>query len=107
MEDRIWKKYQDKGVVVVGIDPGGRAGISGGASTDDIGGLQKFISNIHATFPIGVEETKNYLAFIQNYKGLNPFPVDVIVGKDGKIVYIAREYDPDVMLKTVEAELAK
>lgn len=33
----------------------------------------------------------------ENFKGVNPFPVDVIVDKDGTIVYIAREYDPDAM----------
>jgi hypothetical protein len=33
--------------------------------------------------------------------------VDVIVGKDGKIAYIAREYDPDALVKIIEKLLAQ
>ncbi len=26
---------------------------------------------------------------------ISPFPLDVIIGPDGRIAYIAREYEPD------------
>jgi hypothetical protein len=51
--------------------------------------------------------TQTYSALTQNYKGSNPFPVDVVIGKDGVITYIAREYDPDGITAAVEAALAK
>ena len=94
IEQRFWKKYRDKGLVVVGVNPGGRGGIRGAASTDDIAGLQRFTEKLGVTFPAGVEQTGSYLRFAENFRGSNPFPVDVIVGRDGKIVYVAREYDP-------------
>lgn len=107
LEQRFWKKYRDQGLVVVGIDPGGRGGITGGESTDDMAGVQKFSQNLKVTYPIGLETSANYVPFTQAFKGLNPFPVDIVVGKDGKIAYIAREYDPDGLAAAIEAELTK
>ena len=107
LEERFWKKYEDSGLTVIGIDPGGRGGTSGGASTDDIAGVQRYCQNLKVTYPIGLEMTANYVPFTQAFKGLNPFPVDVVVGKDGKIAYIGREYDPDRLTAVIEEELSK
>jgi hypothetical protein len=107
IEERFWRKYRDKDLVVVAIDPGGRGGITGGASTDDIGGVEKFGQKLKVTYPIGLETTSNYVPFTRAFKGLNPFPVDIVVGRDGKIAYIAREYDPAGMTAAIEAELAR
>ena len=76
----------------------------GGPSTDDIGGVQAFTSKLGVTFPVGLEETSNYPAFTENFRGANPFPVDIIVDRSGTIRYIAREYDP-IAMRTVIAEL--
>lgn len=89
------------------LDPGGRGGVSGGASTDDLDGVARFISNIRVSYPVGLESTRNYLDFAANYKGLNPFPIDVLVGKDGNIAYVAREYDPDSMTPVLERLLSE
>jgi len=107
IEQRFWNTYKDRGVVVVGIDPGGRGGISGGESTDDLAGVQRYTQNLRVTYPLGVETTANYVPFTRSFKGLNPFPVDIVVGKDGKIAYVGREYDPDQLTAVIEAELAK
>lgn len=107
IEAQFWKKYRDKGLVVIGINPGGRGGTRGGASTDDVAGVQRYTSNLQVTYPIGIEVTKNYVALTQAFQGLNPFPVDVVVGKDGRIAYIAREYDMAGLTAAIEAELAK
>jgi peroxiredoxin len=79
------------------------------ANGDAMDGVQRFVSNLHVTYPVGLEDpsTKTYSALTQNYKGSNPFPVDVVIGKDGVITYIAREYDPDGIAAAVEAALAK
>ena len=92
------KKYGEK-VEVIAINANG----------DAVDGVQRFVSNLHVTYPIGLEDpsTKTYSALTQNYKGSNPFPVDVVIGKDGIITYIAREYDPDGITAAVEAALAK
>ena len=92
---------------MVGINPGGRGGIRGAASTDDIAGVQRFTDNLGVTFPAGVEDTGSYRRFAENFRGSNPFPIDVIVDRDGTIAYIAREYDPEAMDAVLERLLAR
>ncbi len=86
-------------MVVAAIDPNG----------DSADGVQAWSSSSGVTYPIGLEspDTPTYKALVKNFKGLNPYPVDVVVGRDGTIAYISREYDPDGLLAAVEAELAK
>ena len=91
----------------MGINPGGRGGIRGAASTDDIAGVQRFTDKLGVTFPAGVEDTGSYRRFAENFRGSNPFPIDVIVDRDGTIAYIAREYDPEAMDTVIERLLAR
>lgn len=91
----------------MGVNPGGLSGIMGNASSEDIGGLQRYVDALHISFPVGMKETQNYLAYVQAFKDVNPFPIDVIVGKDGRIAFIGREYDPRAMQVVIERELAK
>jgi hypothetical protein len=37
----------------------------------------------------------------------DPFFVDVVVDRDGKIVYVAREYDPDGIRGAIDALLGR
>ena len=92
---------------MVGLNPGGRGGIRGAASTDDIAGVQRFADKLGVTFPAGLENTGNYRRFAENFCGSNPFPIDVIVDRDGTIAYVAREYDPDAMDAVIERLLAR
>ena len=103
----MWQAYKDQGVQVVGVNPGGAGGVLGMDSTEEVGGVESYVNNLHLTFPVGMEETKNYHTYIQAFKGVNPFPIDVVVGKDGRIAYIGREYDPAEMVAVIERELAK
>lgn len=99
MQDRFHSKYGEQGLVVAAVDPNG----------DDPAGVREFVKNSGATFPIGLEdpETATYKALIRNYRGLNPYPLDVVVGKDGNVAYVGREYDPAALTAVIEAELAK
>jgi len=92
---------------VVGVNPGGRGGLRGGPSTDDLAGVGEFTGKMGVTYPVGLEETSNYVAFADNYRGANPFPVDIIVDRSGTIRYIAREYDPVAMTDLIERLLAE
>lgn len=99
IEQRFWQKYREQGLVVVALN-----------AHDDlekIGEVQQFCDKLGVTYDIGLEETETYMSLTQNFEGLNPFPVDVIVGKDGKIAYITREYDPDAMSEIIEQLLAE
>jgi hypothetical protein len=106
-EDRFWREYRDQGLVVVGVNPGGRGGLRGGPSTDDLAGVGQFTGKMGVTYPVGLEETSNYTSFTENYQGANPFPVDIIVDRTGTIRYIAREYDPATMTAVIEELLAE
>jgi hypothetical protein len=58
-------------------------------------------------YPVGIETSLNYATFASSFEGSNPFPIDVLVGKDGTIRYIAREYDPTELLNMIPDLLAE
>ncbi|WP_437683343.1 redoxin domain-containing protein [Sorangium sp. So ce131] len=99
-EERFWQKYKDQGLHIVALNPR--------ESVDQIGQVQTYCDNIKVTFPVGLEETAStYSAVTSNFPGPNPFPVDVIVGKDGIVRYATHEYDPDAMTAVIEQALAE
>jgi peroxiredoxin len=99
-EERIWMRYKDRGLKVVALNPR--------ESTSEIGRVQTYCDNIRVSFPLGIEEpASTYTAVTSNFPGPNPFPVDVIVGKDGIVRYATHEYDPDAMVAVIEQALAE
>lgn len=76
-------------------------------TTEQIGQVQQFIDNLGVTYDVGIETSGTYTSLVQNFAGLNPFPVDVLIGKDGRIRYITREYDPYAMTEIIEQLLAE
>jgi hypothetical protein len=48
-----------------------------------------------------------YSALVTNFEGPNPFPLSAIVGKDGIIRYVAKEYDPDAQEEVILRLLAE
>jgi peroxiredoxin len=99
LEARFWQKYKDRGLVMVSLNAHD--------ADERTGEVHQYADNIRVTFPLGLEQTQAYAALTRNFVGFNPFPVDVVVGKDGKIAYIAREYDPDALVKIIEKLLAQ
>ena len=84
-----------------------RLTLAGHAHVDDIAGVQRFTDKLGVTFPAGLETTGSYLRFAENFRGANPFPIDVILDRDGTIAYVAREYDPAAMEAVIERLLAR
>ena len=100
MEQRFWRVYESQGLMVIGIDP----------DRDDytrISEVENFCNTLGVTYPVGVEETSNYNLFRENFDGTNPYPVDIIVDKQGIIRYVAREYDPAAMEAVIQTLLAE
>jgi peroxiredoxin len=97
-QDRFHKRYGGQ-VEIVALNANG----------DPMDGVQRYLKNLHIGYAIGLEDpaTKTYAALTAVHKGANPFPVNVIVGKNGHIAYVAREYEPDAIAATLDAELAK
>jgi peroxiredoxin len=100
MEQRFWQAYKDQGLVMLGIDPDEE-------DYTQMPELQNFCETLDVTYPVGVEETSTYELFGSAFAGTNPYPVDVIVDKQGIIRYVAREYDPAAMQRVVEELLAE
>jgi hypothetical protein len=98
MERRFAKRFGDK-LAIIAIDANG----------DSVEGVRNFVANLGLSFPIGLEDpaTKTYAALNQQFKGANPFPVDVVVGPDGTIAYVAREYDPNAIATAIEELLGQ
>ena len=61
------------------------------------------------TFPVATELTGqgSYSEVTAVYEGSNPFPVNILVDKQGVIQYVAREYDPFTMDALVQELLAR
>jgi len=57
---------------------------------------------------VGTELTGqgSYLEVTAIYEGSNPFPVNILVDKQGIIRYVAREYDPFTMDAVIQELLA-
>ena len=76
---------------MVGVNQGGLRG----GDTDEI--IRQFKAQTRVTFPLGVDVNKTFDTYSADENGISPFPLDVIVGKDGTIEYLAREFHPDEM----------
>ena len=76
---------------------------------EQIGQVEDFCNNLGLTYDIGLEDdtTTTYAQLTQNFEGLNPFPLTVLVGKDGIIRFVAREYDGDALTAEIEEALAE
>jgi hypothetical protein len=99
IEQRFHQTYKDQGLVVVALNAHD--------GPELIGQVQQFIDNLSVTFDVGLETSNTYDSLVQNFAGLNPFPVDVLIGKDGKIRYVTREYDPYAIDEMIQQLLAE
>lgn len=56
--------------------------------------LAEYIDYLGTTYPAGLEiDTFTYSEIEGIYDGSNPFPVQIVIDKNGVMQYIAREYD--------------
>lgn len=102
LEAHFWQPFKDHGVVVVA------ANFHDASTEGGMEGVSDYVGRMGNTHPVGLEDvdTPTYTALTTNYKGANPFPVDVVVDREGIITYISREYDPDGLEDAVLAALA-
>ena len=98
MENSMWQKYKDQGVVVWGI------GAQDGYET-----LKLFTAQMGLSYPILYDENAKVKAnYNPGKKATNSvYPQDWIVGVDGTIVYVNTAYEPDEMAQIIETELSK
>lgn len=100
METAFHQKYLDQGLYTVALDPDD-------GDAEDVGGLSEYVSYLEVSYPVGIETNATYDQIEGIHDGGNPFPVDVIIDKNGIIRYIAREYDPATMESVIQELLAE
>ena len=66
--------------------------------------VQGFIDQTGVTFPVGWDASGSYFDFPTD-GAISPFPLDVVVDRQGLIAYVSREYDAEELLQVV-AQLA-
>ncbi|HMV67440.1 MAG TPA: hypothetical protein PKA64_11365 [Myxococcota bacterium] len=92
--------YASQGLSVVALD-------AYDSDALDVPGLEDYISYLDVSYKLGIETTSTYEALSAIYEGSNPYPLDIVVGRDGTIRYIGREYDAPTLLTVIEAALAE
>lgn len=79
-----------------------QGGLGGG---DSPGRLRTFVKQTGISFPVLL--ANGFYPSYQRGQSTAPYPIDVIIGKKGKIAYVAGRYDAAAMLEVVKRELAK
>lgn len=72
---------------------------------DDAATVQAFVDQTQITFAAGIELSSSYTTLRAAVDSISPYPLDMIVDKDGNIAYLAGEYDPDAMTAVMETLL--
>ena len=83
---------------MVGVAEGGLQG----GDTPQI--IQNFIDQTGVTFPVGFDTTSSYNLY-PRLDAISPFPLDVVIGRDGNVAYVSREYDAAALLSAVQQAL--
>ena len=84
--------------MVVGLNTGG---LGGG---DDEARIRKFMAETGVTFPVAADSAGSAGGYSAG-PSISPFPLDVVVGRDGRIAYLTRKYDADALRAAIEAAL--
>jgi len=86
--------------VVLGVNTGG---VGGGESEEDV---KAFIEQTLCTFPVIWDQTPKTMSEFAFPPSISPYPRQVVIGKDGKVVYLNSEYAEDSLRAAIEAALA-
>jgi hypothetical protein len=71
-------------------------------SDDDEGTLRAFVEQTGVTFPIALAADDHYQQFIRGPEE-SPFPLDVVVGPEGRVVHMAHDYDAERLRTVLDA----
>ena len=96
MESGFHQPYKDAGLLVLGI--------AGGLFNDTDELLREFRDQTGATFPIAWDDgSRSAWAFPSS---ISPYPRQVVLDRDGTVLYLATEHRADALAEVIEATLA-
>ena len=100
LEKNLHDRYGDR-VQIVGVNPGKM--MMGGESPAMV---QQFVDQTGVTFPMGFDTGETYKEYARG-RAISPFPLDVIIDQQGRIVYAKRMYEGDAMVAVIDELLAQ
>lgn len=76
---------------------------------EDYGTAYGFIDSLQVSgIPTLLDEQETYYKpYANEVPGYAPFPLQVVIDRDGEIVYLSKQYDVDAAVAAIEAALAK
>ncbi len=78
-------------------------GLFGSESTATV---SAFVEQTGVTFPVLLGDT-SYFDYANPDGSISPFPLDVIIDREGRIRYLRHEFDGDAMVQEIERLLAQ
>ncbi len=103
VESRVWARYRERGLAVVGVDPP----LSSFRPPDTLDDAAAFARSSGLTFPLGTSTTSAYDALRSDRgDGSAPFPLLVLVDRAGDLAYVGTTFDPDALARAIERVLA-
>jgi peroxiredoxin len=93
LEKEVWQAYKNKGLVLIGVD-----------RDEPLEKVQKFHQEMNISYPLALDPGADIFGRFANKK--SGVTRNVVIDKDGKIVYLTRLYDNQEfasMLKAVDA----
>jgi peroxiredoxin len=97
LESSIWQPYSADGVVVLGLNVTGLWAANDSAELVDL-----FIAQSAVTFPVAMDDGQSFQSW-GPAPDTSPFPLDVVIDREGIIRYVAREYSSDDLRAAIEA----
>ena len=97
----MWQSYKDRGVAVIGIDSPPPQ-----FPPDDARLVSDFVRHAGVTFTVGIEQTRSFVDLVPpKAVDYSVFPLELVVAPDGRIVYMATEYDADAIRRAIDSLL--
>jgi len=93
LQKDVWEAYKNKGLVLIGVD-----------RDEPIKKVQKFHQDMKITYNLALDPQANIFGRFANKK--SGVTRNVVINRDGRIVYLTRLYDPQefaLMVKVIDA----
>ena len=84
---------------MVGINPGKVVRV---VEPDSPALVRLFQRQTGVTFTLAYDTQKSYQTFGRRDQAISPFPLDVVIGPDGKIAYASHKYEPRKLREVID-----